>query len=410
VIDGSAPTNPNCNGANAPTAGMDASGRTLAAWLSGCVIAVASSAQGQPWGAPSPLGALPAGAPANWLWEPALAVNGGGGALVAWAAQETVAEGRQILSRRLDPAVGWTAAERIDAGESGRLGLPYAPSLALDEAGNGLAVWDSEGVVAARLLATRGWLAPERIAGSPLSVPLAFLDRRGAGFAVWLLRGEVYARRFEAAAGWDETTRFTAEAGWTFSGQGDLAFDPAGQALLVWSQARSSVGPERVWSAAFAAGRWSSGAVVSAGDTRAVNPHVGIDDAGGGIAVWNESQVGIAFARWDRGAWTPPRVAVSAPSGAGPARLAVSAGGDAMVVWRESAASGPGRVFAVRYAAGSWGAREALQASGNQPNDPMVAVDPCGNAVAIWSEYEGSLRRVWANRFETSCPSGATPR
>ena len=199
TIDGAPPTLANCNGAIAPITGMDASDRAVATWLSDCAIAVAGTSQGQPWSPPSPLGGLPPGAPANWLWDPALAVNHGGIALVAWATQESAAEGRQLVSRRLDPVAGWTSAERIDGGEARRLGLPYAPSLALDDAGNGLAVWNSEGVVAARLSVARGWLAPERSAGPPSSVPFVFLDGRGGGFATWSLRGEAYARRFEPA-------------------------------------------------------------------------------------------------------------------------------------------------------------------------------------------------------------------
>ena len=223
---------------------MDASGRAVATWLSDCSIWVAGASRGQPWGPPSPLGGLPPGAPANWLWEPGLAVNRGGVALVVWATQESAAEGRQLFSRRLDPVAGWTGAERIDGGEARRASTAYAPSLALDDGGNGLAVWDSEGIVAARLVAAGGWLPPERIAGPPSSVPKVFLDAGGRGFAAWTLRGEAYARRFEPAGGWGETTRFTPEAGWSFSGWGDLAFDAAGEALLVWSQTQGSIGPD----------------------------------------------------------------------------------------------------------------------------------------------------------------------
>ena len=97
---------------------------------------------------------------------------------------------------------------------------------------------------------------------------------------------------------------------------------------------------------------------------------------------------------------------MSAPSGAGPVRLAVSAGGDAMVAWRETDSAGRGRALAARYAGESWGPPEALQASGNQPGDPMVAVDSCGNAAATWAEYEAGQKRVWSNRYETACSGG----
>ena len=409
VIDGGAPTLANCNGAMAPVGGMDGSGRTTASWLSDCLIEVAATSLGQPWGPPSPLGGLPPGSPANWLWEPGLAVNRGGVALVVWATQESAAEGRQLFSRRLDPVAGWTGAERIDGGEARRASTAYAPSLALDEGGNGLALWDSEGIVAARLVAAGGWLPPERIAGSPSSVPKVFLDAGGRGFATWTLRGEAYARRFEPTGGWGETTLFTPDAGWSFSGWGDLAFDAAGEALLVWPQTQGSIGPTRVWSARYAGGRWSALGAVSTGSGSAVNPHVGIDGSGVGTATWNEPPAGIASARWERGAWGAPRLVVSVPS-AGPVRLAVSAGGDAMVTWRESAENGPSRAYAVRLAGGSWGAPAALQASGHPSDDPMVAIDPCGNAVAIWSEVEASRKRVWANRFETTCSSGGATR
>jgi hypothetical protein len=82
-----------------------------------------------------------------------------------------------------------------------------------------------------------------------------------------------------------------------------------------------------------------------------------------------------------------------------------------MVAWRETdAAIGRGRIWAVRYAGGSWGAREALQASGNEPNDPAVAIDPCGNAAATWAEHEAGHKRVWSNRYETACSGGGATR
>lgn len=75
-----------------------------------------------------------------------------------------------------------------------------------------------------------------------------------------------------------------------------------------------------------------------------------------------------------------------------------------MIVRRElDASAGRDRVWASRYAAGAWGAREPLQASSNQPNAPAVAIDACGNATAIWSEFESGRTRIWANRYEAAC-------
>lgn len=404
TIDAGPPPGTSGTNAIAPRVGMDAAGGAVADFLSAEAIWATRAARGQAWGSPSLLGELPPGAASNALWEPSLAVNRGGVALVTWATQEPSVAGRQVFSRRLDPLTGWTAAERIDAGEARELVLPYAASLALDDSANGLAVWDSGGVVAVRLSAASGWQAPERIAERPSSVPRVFLDGAGRGFATWSLSGEAFARRFEPDRGWTETTRFAPDAGWSFAGSGEMAFDTSGQALLVWQRNQGSTQTSSTWSASYAGGRWSTLGAISASGGRAVNPHVGIDSNGRGVAAWNEQLAGPTFARYERGAWATPQLILSAP-GAGPTALAVSAGGDAMVAWKESdTATGRGRVWATRYTGNAWGARESLQASSNEPNDPAVSIDPCGNAVAIWSEFEAGRTRIWANRYETACP------
>ena len=53
---------------------------------------------------------------------------------------------------------------------------------------------------------------------------------------------------------------------------------------------------------------------------------------------------------------------------------------------------------------GPAGDERIMQVSSNQPNDLKVSIDPCGNAVALWSELESGRTRVWANRYETACP------
>lgn len=337
----------------------------------------------------------------TWMWEPTLAANSAGIAIVAWAAEDRTA-GRQLFSRRYRPP-SWSVVRRFDGGEAQQLAAPYAASLALDGAGNGLAVWDSAGIVAARLVGAEEWQTPGRLAPQPSSTPRVFLDAAGRGFATWSSSGEAFAQRFDPQGGWSETTRFAPDAGWSFVGSGEVAFDPSGQALLVWQRNQGATQISSVWSAAYTGGRWSALGPISASGGRAVGPHVGIDASGRGISVWSE-QLGPVYTRYESGVWTAPLLVTSAP-GVGPTALAVSTGGNAIVAWKETdAASGRGRVGAARYAGGAWGARESLQASSNQPNSPAVSIDPCGNAVAIWSELKSGRTRVWANRYETACP------
>ena len=378
-IDGSAPTNPNCNGAIAPVAGMDASGRAVATWLSDCFIWVAGASRGQPWGPPSPLGGLPPGAPANWLWDPALAVNRGGVALVVWATQESAAEGRQIFSRRLDRVAGWTGAERIDGGEARRTSTAYAPSLALDEGGNGLAVWDSEGIVAARLVAAGGWLPPERIAGPPSSVAEGLSRRRRAGLRGLDPAGRGLRAPLRAGRGWGGSLH--PGVAWLASlGVGTLpSTPPAGAPRLVadpgFRRSRPGlVGRIRRALAGLVGGssvHWPASTPVSVSWL-------------GGAAPPGRSRPG------SRPRATAARGAAARgepPSGAGPVGpWRSTAGRDAMVAWRETDLPSAGAaIWAVR-------SRERIPRPGgrwrhcrlrsNEPGDPEVAMDPCRRRVA----------------------------
>jgi hypothetical protein len=31
---------------------------------------------------------------------------------------------------------------------------------------------------------------------------------------------------------------------------------------------------------------------------------------------------------------------------------------------------------------------------------PQIAVDPTGNAIAVWYQFDGTRFNIWANRFE----------
>jgi len=225
------------------------------------------------------------------LWEPTLAVSDDGSALVVWATQ-TSSEGRQLWARSWQSTSGWAPAERIDGLQAEKLEAEYTAAVALDPGGNGLVVWASQGIVAARFVAGRGWTDPERIGTAP-----AFFEYRA------------------------------------------VSIDPFGRALVTW----------------------------------------------------------VDFPR----GWGPTQAVVSAV-GAEAEDLGVNPGGDGFIVWRQRFRSlGEEQVLASRYVNGKWEAAQPLEATSNGTGRAAIAVDPCGNAIAVWAEYEPGRIRVWANRFET---------
>ena len=71
-------------------------------------------------------------------------------------------------------------------------------------------------------------------------------------------------------------------------------------------------------------------------------------------------------------------------------RVAVDARGNAIAVWRRS--NGPNFIVqgAVRAAGGAWQAPVDLSLAGQNAYGPQVAVDAQGNATAVWARYNGT--------------------
>ena len=52
--------------------------------------------------------------------------------------------------------------------------------------------------------------------------------------------------------------------------------------------------------------------------------------------------------------------------------------------------------------AAGWGVAELIETGAYTAAFPQVAVDPDGNAVAVWEQSDGIRSNIWANRFEST--------
>jgi hypothetical protein len=79
--------------------------------------------------------------------------------------------------------------------------------------------------------------------------------------------------------------------------------------------------------------------------------------------------------------------------------VAVETKGSAVVVWCQSNDTCE-NVWANRYSSGSWGTGQLIETQDEaNARFPEVAVDSSGNAIAVWSLYDGIDDEVWANRY-----------
>ena len=80
-------------------------------------------------------------------------------------------------------------------------------------------------------------------------------------------------------------------------------------------------------------------------------------------------------------------------------QVAVDPQGNAIAVWMQDDGRGPFNILANRFVPGvGWGTAELIETDAGDAGLPRVALDSQGNAIAVW--HQGGIRdNIWANRF-----------
>jgi hypothetical protein len=201
----------------------------------------------------------------------------------------------------------------------------------------------------------------------------------------------------------------------------DLASDPAGNALAVWTQndgAQVTVWASRraTTDAAWDAPRMLSG-FGQTDDRHTPAPRVAMDARGDGLAIWTLSTDGGAWTVWasryhgDAGAWDLA-VPVEPESGgdATDATLAFDANGDAYATWRQRGGSSFD-VWASRFVAGdgAWGEPVPLDDPMGDAEAPSVSAAGDGHAVIVWRQ-RARVATVLASRFDRATATWSAPQ
>jgi hypothetical protein len=81
--------------------------------------------------------------------------------------------------------------------------------------------------------------------------------------------------------------------------------------------------------------------------------------------------------------------------------VAVDPSGNALAVWEQFDGT-RGNIWANRFTpATGWGTAQLLETDNTREAvSPRVAVDSSGNALAVWYQFDGTRYNILANRFE----------
>ena len=322
--------------------------------------------------------------------------GGAGGASGAGGAGGEGATGGVVTTRSWGPAIIIDTTDEDSA----------APYVAPDPSGGAVAVWfQMDGlinrIVANWYLPAQGWQTAEIIspAGADSGAPKVGVDSSGNAIAVWRQRHSTmtligpWASRYTPGAGWGTPVAIGAVDSTIADLEVDVAVEPDGDALSVWHQRDGDRAD--VWANRYVSGgAWGTAALIeteNGGSAR--NPDVTVDPNGNAIAVWGQSDGMDNFPAANRypagGSWgTAERIGTFGTD----ARVASDAAGNAIAVWLGAWAS--------RYASiGGWGTEENLRPLNESASETSIGMSPDGQAIAVWRQWDGTRTNVWANHY-----------
>ena len=352
-------------------------------------------------------GAVPiSDTPANYQSFPQIVMDPVGNAAAVWYAYD--GPGNSIWANNYSANSGWGTATRLENNTGEALG----PHIAMDANGNSIAVWyQHEGTLAkiwaSRYTAGQGWGT-----ATPISTditgraynPQIVMDIHGNAIAVWYqyddtLHTNVWSNRYTVGQGWGSATLL--ENNTSYVNYPHIAMDAEGNAIAVWQEYVGS--QTSIWGNRYTAGSgWGTATPIGTNDAK--YPQLVMSDNGNAIVMW-EYQDGIWVNHYtvDQG-WGSSTLLPDV----GPSRhLAMDADGNAIAVWSEYDGTLPYNIWASHYLADQgWGTATLVEAGDDgEAKYLQIAMDAEGNAVLVWqqdyylSNYHNLRSNVWASRY-----------
>jgi hypothetical protein len=346
-------------------------------------------------------------------YSPQVAVDTEGNAVAVWYQND--GSYSRIYSNRYNAISGtWGTAQAI----ASNIGNAYAPQVAVDLDGNAVAVWHQYDGQYWNIYFNRydalldEWGTAQTIEGNAgeAVVPQVAVDLDGNAVAVWCQwDGSYYiinSNRYDAALGtWGVVQTISDNT--TDANFSQVAVDPEGNAVAVWYQFDGS--HVSIYSNRYDAisGMWGMAQVIEGNTGEAYNPQVAVDPDGNAVAVWMEEEGGnfnIYSNRYDAPSdtWGTPQAIEGNTGNALDPQIAVDPSGNAVAVWHQYDGQ-YWNIYFNRYDAllDEWGTAQTIEGNTRNAFYPQVAVDPSGNAVAVWHQSDGSYGSIYSNRYNS---------
>ncbi|HTD08588.1 MAG TPA: PKD domain-containing protein [Solirubrobacteraceae bacterium] len=407
--------------AEAPQVSVDAQGDALAVWQrydegSGKTVIESAGrpAGGSGWDSP-----VVVSSSADDASLPQVALDSHGDAVAVWLSLSGGGE----YSIEASTKSGFTGAWQtpVTLRELGPMAaMDPRPDLAVDSQGDAVVVWEClEGgedlVEGASRPAGGSWQAPETLSTEAENLHAAEvgIDAAGDATAVWEEKGaevRIDAASKPAGGQWQHPVAISPEG--DNANEPRLAVAANGDAVAAWEHFES----EELIEATVrnSAGAWGKPVALTQPETGKGEPagqQVAIDGQGDAVLVWARMNGGQEIVEaTERSASSATWQPVAALSGPGESleelpRVAANGQRHAVVVWERR----HGGEETVEAAAGlatsnSWQTPVALSSAGEPASEPQIGIDGQGNAVAVWSRFDGASYIAQAAGYDAVGP------
>jgi PKD repeat protein len=400
-----------------PRVAVDDAGDVFAVWVEGGTVVTAKRPVGGAFETPQTLG--PAAATTS-VSNPDIGVDGAGNAVAVWT--ETNGAGAHVImdARRAAGATSFAAPTTVPNAPTVLQGQDN-PRLAVNRAGQAVLVvkgsFNTDGFVRASLGTSTTAFASSReydIVGNPtLFPPDVAINEAGDAVAIWrsnagsTLRVDAGYRVHGAGFGPVENVPAVATTG---RNDPSVAIDALGNAVAVWNEDPSTSGKVRAFARPPGAGvGWAQLNDLDAGQAPTANffPQVAFDASNAAVAAWagaGELRDSVMAPGASMQFAQPPQTL--APATEAPFGLAFDSGvgGTAALVW--SRGSDSAVRAAVRPSGGAFGPIASFTDPTHTGDHADVAVDPLGNAAAVWIDTNPADKttRLVTNEYDATVP------
>jgi hypothetical protein len=330
--------------------------------------------------------------------HPDVAANGNT-VVAVWSEQ-----GAGIGLNQYVQGTGWSGRKPFTSGDGSN-----NPKVAVDSRGTGHILWTRyqypvTSVEGTQYSAASGFALTQLVEYDDVfgaSAAQVAIDAQDQVFALWRYGsgssssdGSTWYSRYVTGAGWGDINPLDNAP----SGARDARFalDPAGNAVVSWTQpdlsGRSRIFANRVFGGASAIAERIDNVAAS---INAVKSRVGIDAAGNAIVIYRyevtAANDALAATRYVVGTgWTTPVTIDTSNTEIEEAEIAVDPAGNALAIWMEEGA--PREIWGNRYTVGAgWGTAQRLAVATENTEGLKIAMDKGGNAIAAWMQYEPNV-------------------